>query len=140
MTHEELEESVPLYAAGALDRIERQALEATYSRLRLLSQCAEGLSIRRPRSSRSVSVRPTLHAPSKPRSWPDGTRTIPAESGTERTGPAESGTGRMDEPPLSSCRPCPIVVTTLGLAWPAPDHGGGGYFAGMCRHNVPSTH
>jgi HAMP domain-containing protein len=35
MTHEELEESVPLYAAGALNRIERQALEA-----HLLSGCA----------------------------------------------------------------------------------------------------
>ena len=35
MTHEELEGSVPLYAAGALDRIERQALEA-----HLLSGCA----------------------------------------------------------------------------------------------------
>ena len=35
MTHEELEESVPLYAAGALERIERQALEA-----HLLSGCA----------------------------------------------------------------------------------------------------
>jgi len=35
MTHEELVESVPLYAAGALDRIERQALEA-----HLLSGCA----------------------------------------------------------------------------------------------------
>ena len=34
MTHEELEESVPLYAAGALDRIQRQALEA-----HLLSGC-----------------------------------------------------------------------------------------------------
>ena len=35
MTHEEIEESVPLYAAGALDRTERQALEA-----HLLSGCA----------------------------------------------------------------------------------------------------
>jgi anti-sigma-K factor RskA len=35
MTHEELEESVPLYAAGALERIERQALES-----HLLSGCA----------------------------------------------------------------------------------------------------
>lgn len=35
MKHEELEESVPLYAAGALDRVERQALEA-----HLLSGCA----------------------------------------------------------------------------------------------------
>jgi hypothetical protein len=35
MTHEELEEAVPLYAAGALDRVERQALEA-----HLLSGCA----------------------------------------------------------------------------------------------------
>jgi anti-sigma-K factor RskA len=35
MTHEELVESVPLYAAGALDKIERQALEA-----HLLSGCA----------------------------------------------------------------------------------------------------
>ena len=35
MTHEELEEAVPLYAAGALDRAERQALEA-----HLLSGCA----------------------------------------------------------------------------------------------------
>jgi anti-sigma-K factor RskA len=35
MTHEELEESVPLYAAGALDRTERQVLEA-----HLLSGCA----------------------------------------------------------------------------------------------------
>ncbi|HKR80787.1 MAG TPA: hypothetical protein VJR69_13855, partial [Nitrospira sp.] len=34
MTHEELEEAVPLYAAGALDRAERQALEA-----HLLSGC-----------------------------------------------------------------------------------------------------
>ncbi|BCA53187.1 hypothetical protein W02_03270 [Nitrospira sp. KM1] len=34
MTHEELEESVPLYATGALDRSERQALEA-----HLLSGC-----------------------------------------------------------------------------------------------------
>ncbi len=34
MTHEELEESLPLYAAGALDRPERQALEA-----HLLSGC-----------------------------------------------------------------------------------------------------
>jgi len=34
MTHEELEETVPLYAAGALDRTERQALEA-----HLLSGC-----------------------------------------------------------------------------------------------------
>jgi hypothetical protein len=35
MTHEELEEAVPLYAAGALERPERQALEA-----HLLSGCA----------------------------------------------------------------------------------------------------
>ena len=35
MTHEELEEAVPLYASGALDRAERQALEA-----HLLSGCA----------------------------------------------------------------------------------------------------
>ena len=35
MTHEELEDSVPLYAAGALDKVERQALEA-----HLLSGCA----------------------------------------------------------------------------------------------------
>ncbi len=35
MTHEELEESVSLYAAGALEKIERQALEA-----HLLSGCA----------------------------------------------------------------------------------------------------
>ena len=34
MTHEELEEAVPLYATGALDRAERQALEA-----HLLSGC-----------------------------------------------------------------------------------------------------
>ena len=34
MTHEELEDAVPLYAAGALDRAERQALEA-----HLLSGC-----------------------------------------------------------------------------------------------------
>jgi hypothetical protein len=35
MTHEELEEAVPLYAAGALDRAERQVLEA-----HLLSGCS----------------------------------------------------------------------------------------------------
>lgn len=34
MTHEELEDAVPLYAAGALERVERQALEA-----HLLSGC-----------------------------------------------------------------------------------------------------
>ena len=28
MTHEELEEAVPLYAIGALERSERQAIEA----------------------------------------------------------------------------------------------------------------
>jgi len=32
MTHEELEEAVPLYAAGALERTERQALEALRGR------------------------------------------------------------------------------------------------------------
>lgn len=40
MTHEELEESVPLYAAGALDRSERQALEA-----HLLSGCVSCHSV-----------------------------------------------------------------------------------------------
>ena len=35
MTHEELEEAVPLYAIGALERSERQAIEA-----HLLSGCA----------------------------------------------------------------------------------------------------
>ncbi|ALA58871.1 anti-sigma factor domain-containing protein [Nitrospira moscoviensis] len=35
MTHEELEDAVPLYAVGALERVERQALEA-----HLLSGCA----------------------------------------------------------------------------------------------------
>lgn len=34
MTHEDLEETVPLYAIGALEKIERQALEA-----HLLSGC-----------------------------------------------------------------------------------------------------
>ena len=63
MTHEELEESVPLYAAGALDRIERPALEA-----HLLSGCAschsalkDYQSVAAP--SRSVSVPSILHAP-----------------------------------------------------------------------------
>lgn len=35
MTHEELEEALPLYAIGALERTERQAIEA-----HLLSGCA----------------------------------------------------------------------------------------------------
>ena len=35
MTHEELEEAIPLYAIGALERSERQAIEA-----HLLSGCA----------------------------------------------------------------------------------------------------
>ncbi|MEK7236797.1 MAG: anti-sigma factor [Nitrospirota bacterium] len=40
MTHEELQDAVPLYAAGALDRTERQALEA-----HLLSGCASCHSV-----------------------------------------------------------------------------------------------
>ena len=47
MTHEELEEAVPLYAIGALERSERQAIEAHPLRLRRLSCRLEGLSNRR---------------------------------------------------------------------------------------------
>jgi anti-sigma-K factor RskA len=60
MTHEELEESVPLYAAGALDRIERQALEA-----HLLSGCASCHSALKDYQS-VAALLPLALSPTKP--------------------------------------------------------------------------
>ena len=60
MTHEELEESVPLYAAGALDRIERQALEA-----HLLSGCASCHSALKDYQS-IAALLPLALSPTKP--------------------------------------------------------------------------
>jgi anti-sigma-K factor RskA len=60
MTHEELEESVPLYAAGALERIERQALEA-----HLLSGCASCHSALKDYQS-VVALLPLGLSPTKP--------------------------------------------------------------------------
>jgi anti-sigma-K factor RskA len=63
MTHEELEESVPLYAAGALDRIERQALEA-----HLLSGCASCHSALKDYQSVAALLPLSLSPTSPPRS------------------------------------------------------------------------
>jgi anti-sigma-K factor RskA len=63
MTHEELEESVPLYAAGALDRIERQALEA-----HLLSGCASCHSALKDYQSVAALLPLSLNPTSPPRS------------------------------------------------------------------------
>lgn len=60
MKHEELEESVPLYAAGALDRVERQALEA-----HLLSGCASCHSTLKDYQS-IAALLPLALSPSKP--------------------------------------------------------------------------
>ncbi|MEK7351135.1 MAG: anti-sigma factor [Nitrospirota bacterium] len=60
MKHEELEESVPLYAAGALDRVERQALEA-----HLLSGCASCHSTLKDYQA-IAALLPLALSPSKP--------------------------------------------------------------------------
>ena len=60
MTHEALEESLPLYAAGALDRVERQALEA-----HLLSGCASCHSALKDYQS-IAALLPLALSPTKP--------------------------------------------------------------------------
>ncbi len=60
MTHEALEESVPLYAAGALDRVERQALEA-----HLLTGCASCHSALKDYQS-IAALLPLALSPTKP--------------------------------------------------------------------------
>lgn len=60
MTHDALEESVPLYAAGALDRTERQALEA-----HLLSGCASCHSALKDYQS-IAALLPLALSPTKP--------------------------------------------------------------------------
>lgn len=60
MTHDALEESVPLYAAGALDRVERQALEA-----HLLSGCASCHSALKDYQS-IAALLPLALSPTKP--------------------------------------------------------------------------
>ena len=86
MTHEELEDAVPLYAVGALERVERQTIEA-----HLLSGCVSchtalkeyqsvavvlpiGLNVTPPPrllkakilAARTVTVEPTAQQPAKP--------------------------------------------------------------------------
>ena len=126
MTHEELEESVPLYAAGALDKIERQALEA-----HLLSGCASCHSVLKDYQSVAALLPLSLSPIPPPRSLK---ATIMAER-TPAPIPAEAAPNEPTRPSLepgewmnhlfSSRRPCPIVVTTLG-PWlgHAPDRGG----------------
>jgi hypothetical protein len=95
MTHDELEESVPLYAAGALDRIERQALEA-----HLLSGCASchnalkdyqsvaallPFGLRPTKPSRSLKA--TIMAGRTPSSIP--AETVPNESARSSLEPGE---------------------------------------------------
>lgn len=63
MTHEELEESVPLYAAGALDKNERQALEA-----HLLSGCASCHSALKDYQSVAALIPLSLNPITPPRS------------------------------------------------------------------------
>ena len=60
MTHEALEESIPLYAAGALDRVERQALEA-----HLLSGCTSCHSALKDYQS-IAALLPLALSPTKP--------------------------------------------------------------------------
>ena len=91
MTHEELEESVPLYAAGALDRIERQTLEA-----HLLSGCASCHGTLRDYQS-VAALLPLGLSPTRP------PRTLKAKVMAERnpaTIPAEAASNEPARPSL----------------------------------------
>jgi anti-sigma-K factor RskA len=131
MTHEELEESVPLYAAGALDRIERQALEA-----HLLSGCASCHSALKDYQS-VAALLPLSLSPTKPPRSLKATimagrnlATIPAEAApNEPARPSLEPGEWMDHlfPPVAPARssslPWALGLATLLIV------AVGGYFA-----------
>ncbi|MEO8338247.1 MAG: anti-sigma factor [Nitrospirota bacterium] len=131
MTHEELEESVPLYAAGALDRIERQALEA-----HLLSGCSschsalkdyQSIAALLPISLSPITPPPSLKASIMAERNPEP---IPAASATHEPAKASLEPGEWMEhlfPPVTPARssslPWALGLATLLIV------AVGGYFA-----------
>jgi Anti-sigma-K factor rskA len=93
MTHDALEESVPLYAAGALDRVERQALEA-----HLLSGCASCHSILRDYQS-IAALLPLALSPTKP------PRSLKSKVMAERNPTPIPAEGAPKEPARQSLEP-----------------------------------
>lgn len=95
MTHEELEDAIPLYAAGTLDRTERQALEAhllsgcasCHSMLQDYQSLAAYLPLGLSQTSPPESLKSTIMATPDPAPIPpDGTHTQPARSSREPGG------------------------------------------------------
>ncbi len=131
MTHEELEESVSLYAAGALDRIERQALEA-----HLLSGCTschsalkdyQSIAALLPLSLSPITPPPSLKATIMAERNP---APIPADAATHEPAKASLEPGEwMDHlfPPVTPARssslPWALGLATLLIV------AVGGYFA-----------
>lgn len=125
MTHEELEDAIPLYAAGTLDRAERQALEAhllsgcasCHSMLQDYQSLAAHLPLGLSQISPPESLKSTIMAtpdPSPPPPPPDDTHSQPARSSREPGGwmdhllhPASQN--------KSLSLPWAIGLTTLGL-------------------------
>src|SRR6185295_5385391 len=93
MTHEELEAAVPLYAAGALDRVERQALEA-----HLLSGCTSCHSALKDYQS-VASLLPFSLSPTKP------PRSLKAKIMTERNPAPIPAEPTANEPVRPSLEP-----------------------------------
>jgi Anti-sigma-K factor rskA len=93
MTHEALEESVPLYAAGALDRVERQALEA-----HLLSGCASCHSALKEYQA-IAALLPLALSPTKP------PRSLKSKVMTERNPTPIPTEASSDEPARQSLEP-----------------------------------
>ena len=131
MTHEELEESVPLYAAGALDRIERQALEA-----HLLSGCTSCHSALKDYQSIAALLPLSLSPITPPRSLKTtimaerNPTPIPADAATHEPAKASLEPGEwMDHlfPPVTPARssslPWALGLATLLIV------AVGGYFA-----------
>src|SRR3977135_4688339 len=115
MTHEELEESVPLYAAGALDRIERQALEA-----HLLSGCTSCHSALKDYQS-VAALLPFSLSPAKP------PRSLKAKIMTERNPAPTPAEATANEPVRPSLEPgewmnhlFPPVAPARSLSLPSP--------------------
>jgi hypothetical protein len=93
MTHEELEAAVPLYAAGALDRVERQALEA-----HLLSGCTSCHSALKDYQS-VAALLPFSLSPTRP------PRSLKAKIMTERNPAPISAEATATEPARPSLEP-----------------------------------
>ena len=93
MTHEELEAAVPLYAVGALDRVERQALEA-----HLLSGCTSCHSALKDYQS-VAALLPFSLSPARP------PRSLKAKIMTERNPPPIPAEATATEPARPSLEP-----------------------------------